>query len=199
MEGKKKLTNFLLYGSSSFQLEKDTQSEELSRLYREKDELCERFVASRDETLRLNSELADKMMKICSLETEISTLKEPKSNPNQKSFLEESTRELEFVETGRKISSLKLRISELESDLKTKEIICQQQESQLKSLHESLSRSKQKYALQRSKLNRMSRTKDELTSVVSSERDLFISVTAEMVKTMGELQGLVDAKSALGS
>lgn len=181
---------------ANMRTERDTQYEELSRVYREKDDITSRFLASRDETLKLSSELAEKMMKLGSIEQDLALLKDQQAQYNAKTVPESqlTARDIELVENGRKISALKLRLAELDSRLQEKDIITQQADSQIKGLQDKLIRSRQRHERQRSELTQLARSKEALAFAMTKERTVLLAITSEMVKTMSDLQGLMETK-----
>lgn len=179
---------------AGLRLERDTEYEELSRVYREKDEITSRFISSRDETLKLNSDLAEKMMKLASLEHELALAKDQSVRLQAQSS--HTARDLELVENGRKISALKLRLAELDSRLQEKDILTQQADSRIKGLQDKLVRSRQRHERQRSEITRLARSKEELACAMTKERTMLQSITSEMVRTMSELQGLMETKGS---
>jgi len=191
------INSTLIEEIAGLRTERDTEYEELSRVYREKDEITSRFLSSRDETLKLNSDIAEKMMKLAALEHELALAKDQSARFQAKSTESQQTvRDLELVENGRKISALKLRLAELDSRLQEKDIITQQADSRIKGLQDKLVRSRQRHERQRSEITRLARSKEELACAMTKERTLLQCITSEMVKTMSDLQGLMETKGS---
>lgn len=165
--------------------ERDSLWTELSGLYRDKDQLSGRFVASRDETMRLNTELVEKTAIVSGLEQELAVFKQ-----EDRTLTSSSSLELQLLDSNRRVSELKMQIMQLGSELKGKETVLVEVERQLSAEKEKNRRCEHRSRLRKSRLVRVSRTKEELEAVVSQERGVMQAVTLEMMRTMGELQSL---------
>ena len=172
---------------AALKAEKDGFYSEISQLYRNKDELSGKFVASRDETLRLNTELIEKMAKMSNLEQEIANLK---VKNEEKTLDSTASLNLQLLSCNSKLSELRLKVTQLESDCKAKNLLLEETEKQLKLSQERFRRLETSSHHHKSRLLRLSRTKEELEAIVSKERGVFRSVTEEMTRTMSELHSI---------
>lgn len=184
--------------------EKEAITQDLSKAFRDKDELTAKYLSCREETLRLHKELAELVVKSSSLEHEVvlyrSRVEELESKPTQGSESDSVlSLQLESLEIERHTLSLKARISELEYEVKDKEewvLRASLQEAQTKELRNRLVRAKGDQARRDQILTQLKREKEELKAALLKERRVLRDALVEVTGTMQEIHGLVDIRGS---
>ena len=184
--------------------EREAIAQDLSKAFRDKDELTAKYLSCREETLRLHKELAEIVVRSSSLEHEVvlyrSRVEELESKPTQGSESDSVlSLQLESLEIERHTLSLKARVSELEYEVKDKEewvLRTSLLEAQAKELRNRLVRAKGDQTQRDQTLTQLRREKEELRTALMRERRVLKDALSEVTGTMQEIHGLVDMRGS---